>query len=113
MATSNPTRLRLLIVDDDDQLRQTLARRFERQGMAVAEAANGEDALVKAAQTRCDVALLDLHLPDTTGIDLLGQLKERQPELEALDSAVREHLADPRTVSMGHLLFVVWGRKPR
>ena len=84
MATSNPTRLRLLIVDDDDQLRQTLARRFERQGMAVAEAANGEDALVKAAQTRCDVALLDLHLPDTTGIELLGQLKERQPELEAI-----------------------------
>jgi DNA-binding NtrC family response regulator len=73
-----------LIVDDDDQLRQTLARRFERQGMAVAEAANGEDAVVKAAQTRCDVALLDLHLPDTTGIELLGQLKERQPELEAI-----------------------------
>jgi DNA-binding NtrC family response regulator len=73
-----------LIVDDDDQLRQTLARRFERQGMAVAEAANGEDALVRAAQTRCDVALLDLHLPDTTGIELLGQLKERQPELEAI-----------------------------
>ncbi len=55
-----------------------------RQGMAVAEASNGEDALVKFAQTGCDVALLDLQLPDTTGIELLGQLKERQPELEAI-----------------------------
>ena len=52
--------------------------------MAVAEASNGEDALVKLAQTGCDVALLDLQLPDTTGIELLGQLKERQPELEAI-----------------------------
>jgi DNA-binding NtrC family response regulator len=83
MSTST-SRLRLLIVDDDDQLRQTLARRFERQGMAVAEAANGDEAMVKAAQFRCDVALLDVNLPDTTGIELLGQLKERQPELEAI-----------------------------
>jgi DNA-binding NtrC family response regulator len=84
MTTSSRPAIRLLIVDDDDQLRQTLARRFERQGMIVIEAANGDDALVKAAQTRCDVALLDLHLPDTTGVELLGQLKERQPELEAI-----------------------------
>ncbi len=40
----------------------------------------------------------------------LGLADER--ELDALDRAVREHLADPRTVSMGHLLFVAWGRKP-
>ena len=41
----------------------------------------------------------------------LGLADER--ELDGLDRAVREHLADPRTVSMGPLLFVVWGRKPR
>jgi DNA-binding NtrC family response regulator len=76
--------IRLLIVDDDDQLRETLARRFERQGMTVSTASTGDDGLVKAAQSRCDVALLDLHLPDTTGIELLAQLKERQPELEAI-----------------------------
>lgn len=34
-------------------------------------------------------------------------------ELDALDRAAREHLADPHTVSMGPLLFVVWARKPR
>ena len=59
-------------------------RRFRRQGLAVTEAANGADALEKATQTRCDVALLDLHLPDQSGIDLLAKLKEQQPELEAL-----------------------------
>jgi DNA-binding NtrC family response regulator len=81
-----PTRppLHLLIVDDDDQLRQTLVRRFQRQGVSVTEAPTGAAALAKANQARQDVALLDLHLPDMTGIDLLAQLKERQPELEAL-----------------------------
>jgi DNA-binding NtrC family response regulator len=75
---------RLLIVDDDDQLRHTLVRRFQRQGFAVSAAASAEDALAKAAETRCDVALLDLHLPGMNGIELLEQLKNKQPELEAL-----------------------------
>jgi len=76
--------VRLLIVDDDDQLRQTLERRFKRQGMTVAAAATAADALERAEQERFDVALLDLHLPDQTGIELLQRLKEGQPELEAL-----------------------------
>jgi DNA-binding NtrC family response regulator len=83
MPTSPPT-TRLLIVDDDDQLRQTLARRFQRLGMSVTEAANGEEALGKAAHNRWDVALLDLHMPAMSGIELLEKLKECQPELEAI-----------------------------
>jgi DNA-binding NtrC family response regulator len=76
--------LRLLIVDDDDLLRQALAKRFERQGLAVAVAASGAEAIAQAAAARFDIALLDLHLPDMSGIDVLGRLKESQPELEAL-----------------------------
>jgi DNA-binding NtrC family response regulator len=74
----------VLVVDDDDQWRQTLVRRFVRQGMKPIGAASAEEALEKAAQTRFDVAVLDLNLPGMSGIDLLSQLKERQPELEAL-----------------------------
>jgi hypothetical protein len=40
----------------------------------------------------------------------LGLADER--ELAQVDRAVREHLADPRTIMMPHLLFVAWGRKP-
>src|SRR5262249_57667504 len=54
---------RLLIVDDDAHLRQSLARRFQSQGMSVTEAGAGEEALAKAAQGRRDVGPLDLHLP--------------------------------------------------
>jgi DNA-binding NtrC family response regulator len=84
MATSERSPLRLLIVDDDDLLRQALAKRFERQGLAVTVAANGAEAIARAEAARHDVALLDLHLPDMSGIDVLARLKEIQPELEAL-----------------------------
>jgi DNA-binding NtrC family response regulator len=84
MTTPTPPPLNLLLVDDDDQLRQALERRFRRQGWGVTTAASVADALARAGQARHDVALLDLHLPDGTGIELLERLKEGQPELEAL-----------------------------
>ncbi len=79
-----PHPIKLLIVDDDDDMRQDLARLFRKQGHEVTAAVSGEDALSKAARAHFDVALLDLHLPGISGIDVLAQLKELQPELEAL-----------------------------
>jgi DNA-binding NtrC family response regulator len=83
MANTTPP-LKLLVVDDDDDLRDDLTRLFRKQGHEVTAAVSGEDALNKAAHTRFDVALLDLHLPGMSGIDVLVKLKEQQPELEAL-----------------------------
>jgi DNA-binding NtrC family response regulator len=84
MATTTSPPVRLLIVDDDEALRQALARRFQRLGMAVAEAADGEEALARAGHVAYDVALLDLHMPGMTGLELLGRLKELWPEVEAI-----------------------------
>jgi DNA-binding NtrC family response regulator len=84
MATAARIPLRLLIVDDDAEIRQTLAERFRRLGMVVTEADSGEQALTRAGQSRFDVALLDLHLPGISGIEVLEKLKELQPEVEAL-----------------------------
>jgi DNA-binding NtrC family response regulator len=76
--------IRLLLVDDDDDLRDDLTHLFRKQGHEVTAAVNGKDALNKTSHARFDVALLDLHLPDMSGIDVLAKLKEQQPELEAL-----------------------------
>jgi DNA-binding NtrC family response regulator len=84
MPTTSLSALRLLIVDDDEQLRQTLERRFKRQRLAVTAAAGGEEALAKSAHNRWDVALIDLNMPGMNGIELMDRLKELQPELEAL-----------------------------
>ncbi len=78
------TPIRLLVVDDDEQMRRTLVGRFERQGMSVYAAGGGEQALRIAADARFDVAVLDLHMPGMNGLELLERLKERQPDLEAL-----------------------------
>jgi DNA-binding NtrC family response regulator len=79
-----PRPLRLLIVDDDEDLRPLLAGRFGRLGWEVTQAASGEAALAEVARTPFDVALLDVNLPGIGGIELLARLKEQQPEVEAL-----------------------------
>src|SRR5262249_21825513 len=75
---------RLLIVDDDPELQELLRSRFERLGMSVTAAGSGEEALAKLAHVRCDVGLVDLHLPGSSGLEVLARLKEQQPELEVL-----------------------------
>src|SRR5262249_43825578 len=57
---------------------------FRQTGMTVTEAGSGEEALERADEVRFDVALVDLHLPGISGIELLGKLKERQPEMESI-----------------------------
>jgi DNA-binding NtrC family response regulator len=84
MPNSKSRPLHLLIVDDDEELREVMSRWFRRQGVDVTEAGNAENALAKAARGTLDVALLDLHLPGMSGIDLLEQLKARQPALEVV-----------------------------
>jgi DNA-binding NtrC family response regulator len=77
-------KIRLLIVDDDDQLSQTLERRFGRHGMEVITAPSAEAAIPLLNTRRFDVALLDLHLPGMSGIELLQQMKTLQPDVEAI-----------------------------
>jgi DNA-binding NtrC family response regulator len=84
MANAVRTPIRLLLVDDDEELRSLLATRFERAGMIVTSASSGEEALQRAPQSRFDVAILDLHLPGIGGIELLSKLKELRPESESL-----------------------------
>ncbi len=79
-----PAPPRLLIVDDDEELRDTLARLFARAGYPVTTAESGEEALAKIGRAEFDVALFDLHLPGMSGLDLLAEFKQVQPEAEVL-----------------------------
>jgi DNA-binding NtrC family response regulator len=82
-AAATTTHPRLLIVDDDEQLADALARRFQRNGYAATIAASGEKALA-AAHAAFDVVLLDLHLPGMDGLEVLTRLKELHPEIEVI-----------------------------
>lgn len=58
---------RILVVDDEPQIRRVVAAYLEREGYAVETAADGEEALAKAARTRPDLIVLDLMLPKVSG----------------------------------------------
>ncbi len=68
---------RVLLVDDDDTLRRVMAAELTRRGYAVVTASSGHEAVEQAARNTPDVTLLDLQLPDMTGIDVLARLRER------------------------------------
>ena len=66
---------RVLLVEDDDELRQLLARYLTNQGFTVREAANGRDGLALAMGQDCDVVVLDIMLPDINGLEVLRELR--------------------------------------
>src|SRR4051812_20858161 len=67
---------RILIVDDEPQLRRLLRLSLERKGYSVFDAATGEECLIQAAQWLPDIVLLDLGLPDLGGFLVLQRLRE-------------------------------------
>ncbi|WP_225205605.1 response regulator transcription factor [Novosphingobium huizhouense] len=69
--------MRLLIVEDELKLAETLSRGLESEGYRVSHAATGRQALALAAETRFDFVLLDLMLPDMSGFDVAETLRER------------------------------------
>jgi DNA-binding NtrC family response regulator len=66
-------------VDDNENLRSTLIDILEEEGCKAEEAGTGEEALVKAEKGNYNVAIIDLKLPDTTGIKLLQIFRKRYP----------------------------------
>lgn len=70
---------RLLIADDDDGLRESLRVLLEAQGYWVAAAGSGAEAIAVARAQLIDLAILDYRMGDTTGLDLIRQLRTLQP----------------------------------
>ncbi|MFO0870631.1 MAG: sigma-54 dependent transcriptional regulator [Pirellulales bacterium] len=76
--------LDLLVVDDDDEFRSTLVRRFAQRGFHVEEAANGEQALELVQRREFDVALFDMMMPGMSGLKLLEKFKSLHAECEVI-----------------------------
>jgi DNA-binding NtrC family response regulator len=86
----------LLVVDDDEVLGQILVRLLQRQGYRVALAASASQAIRLAAEMQPNLALVDLCLPDGSGVQLGKELRREYPELQlilmtAFPVELREH----------------------
>lgn len=74
MAKSKPRKV--LVVDDEDAVREIYKKEFTTSKFNVVVAADGEEGLLKAAEEIPDLVLLDVMLPKMSGIDVLKALKQ-------------------------------------
>jgi two-component system, NtrC family, response regulator HydG len=72
---------RILIVDDQDMMRDSLAATLVREGHEVVAAYDGQAGLNKLNERKFDLMITDLKMPKMTGIELLGEAKKLRPEM--------------------------------
>lgn len=102
-------RASILLVEDDEATRRTIASNLESHGYGVRAAASGEEAMVLWELRRPDVVLLDLGLPGMDGLDVLRRIRrdattpivvlsargEERDKVQALDAGADDYLAKP------------------
>jgi DNA-binding NtrC family response regulator len=72
---------KILIVDDELIMRESLAGWLERDGYVVRTAPSGEDALEQLKETRFDILLVDIKMEGISGLDVLRHMKENDPDV--------------------------------
>ncbi len=89
----------VMVVEDDSPTRSLVRRMLEKEGRQVVEAANGRIALERMAQTRPDLILLDLMMPEMDGFQFVAELRQH-PDWQAIPVVVltaKDITAEDRT----------------
>lgn len=86
--------MKLLLVEDDDALREQLVSALKAQNYVVEEAPNGQEALYLAREYEFDLGIFDLGLPDISGMDVIATLREENVEFPVLILTARGHWQD-------------------
>jgi two-component system response regulator PhoP len=86
--------MRLLLVEDEQQLREQLAQQLQREGYAVDSAADGREALYLAGEFAYDLAVVDLGLPGLDGLSVIRKLREQQHRFPILVLTARSRWQD-------------------
>lgn len=95
--SSRPT---VVVADDDSDIRALLRKGLSRAGFDVLEAADGAAAIELATHGPVDVMLLDLHMPRTSGLEAIAQLRQR-PETSMLPIIIVSGTGDDQAVVDG------------
>ena len=78
----NPTRI--LVVDDDEGIRNSLATILKDEGYTVDVAKNGSEAIEKSRVAFYNVALIDIRLPDMEGTEILTRMRDTVPKIRKI-----------------------------
>ncbi|MDY6837061.1 MAG: response regulator [Thermodesulfobacteriota bacterium] len=76
--------LRVLVVDDEDDFRQTLVMRLQKRELDVVGVRSGEEALELLGKKGFDVVTLGVKMPGMDGVEVLGEIKKKWPLLEVI-----------------------------
>jgi len=76
--------LRVLIVDDEDELVSALEQRLNLRGFQAEGVTTGAEALAYLEVTPCDVVLLDVKMPGIGGLELIKRIKQQRPNLQVI-----------------------------
>ncbi len=90
--------MKILIVDDDQNILRLYKEELEEDGYVVVTASNGQEAMEQFEREVPDLVTLDILLPDVDGIKLLRQMKEKRPRLPVIMSTAYDYRDD----------FAVW-----
>ena len=77
-------KFKILIIDDEQSIRDIFSLLLEEKGYLVETAETGRDGLSRAHKFLPDAILLDMNLPDTTGIEVLSKIKKSLPQTEVI-----------------------------
>lgn len=91
---------KLLLVEDEDFLRELYKRQFEKAGFTMDAFASGKDGLQAALQNTYDLLLLDIMLPDINGIEILKQVKQN-PKASTLPVILLTNLGQDSVIKEG------------
>ncbi len=93
--TSSPApEARLLVVDDEPNIRELLSTSLRFAGFEVHTAADGQEALKQAEKVRPDLMVLDVMMPDLDGFAVTRRLRERGRDIPVLFLTARDDVAD-------------------
>jgi len=86
---------RILVADDEMSIRLLYSEELREEGYEVFTASNGKEALEVVAKEPLDLIILDIKMPEMSGIEVLRQIKEKYPNLPVLlSSAYSEYKQD-------------------
>jgi two-component system NtrC family response regulator len=75
---------RILVVDDDENIRKVLTTILEEEGYSVDSAETAKEAVEKTKKTFYNIALIDIRLPDMEGIELLTKIRDTVPKMRKI-----------------------------
>ena len=86
--------MRLLVIEDDATLRDSLAASLSDEGFAIEQAADGKEGLYFALEYPIDLAIVDLGLPEVSGLDVIRQVREQGKTFPILILTARDRWQD-------------------